>query len=192
MPDAVDILALGAHTEKLDGLDRTQFGKAGLQVRQLLTRGFGKHGAHLVVVGFAADDPVNEPAERGLGPRVWGLAFHPLFGPARDFLRGRRVDAWHRVAHTTLMQDHGCRRSPPIPDERDLGVDDVSKELGWALRMERDVELPGQMREQMIGLARYREDGIIIEPIKSGVAVKNDCIHGNLLTYGFAGWTAAG
>src|SRR6185369_14060296 len=109
----------------------------------------------------------------------WRLAFHLLFRPIRDLPRCRRIDAWHRVAHATLMQDDGRRRSRFIPHERDLRVDDVGKELSWALCVEWNVGLYGQMREQMIRFARHCEDGVVTELIESGVAVENGCVHGN-------------
>jgi hypothetical protein len=103
--DRVDILPLAADTEKFDRLDRAEFFMTMLQIWQLMTGRFGQGRAHLVIVGLAADETVNESVEGCLSSRTRNLALHLLCRLVCNLLRRCSINALHRVVAATLMQD---------------------------------------------------------------------------------------
>jgi hypothetical protein len=86
-------------------LIRAEFIMTKLQVCQLITGRFGQGRAHFVIVGFASDETVNEPMVGCLSSRARSLTLHLLCNLALNLSHCCGINAFHRVAAATLMQD---------------------------------------------------------------------------------------
>src|ERR1700738_3243870 len=106
-----------------------------------MTGRFGQAGAHFVIVGFAADEPVNEATKGCLCSWAGRLPLHLLCRLSYNLLRRCCVNALHRDVATTLMQDQGSCLSLRIGNEGDLCVDDFGEKLGIAMSIDRDCAL---------------------------------------------------
>ena len=85
------------------------------------------------------------------------------------------------------MQDQGCGLPLCIVDEADLCVDELVKEPGLVLRIDRGRALSGQLREQLRTLTRHRQDGVVVELIEPDIAVEDGGIQGDLASRRLAG-----
>src|ERR1700759_5653243 len=63
VPDGIDIITMVADAEKLDGLNRTELGVTGMQIRQLAAGRLLQRGSHFLIIGFAAGETIDEPEQ---------------------------------------------------------------------------------------------------------------------------------
>src|SRR5579862_6667445 len=99
---------------------------------------------------------------------------------ARRLPNGASVDSLPRHIPAILMQDDGCCGTGCVRDERELGVDDLEKEILIPFREDFELRLCRCLSEQAIPFAGDRQDEIWRELVPAHVAIEQLRIDGDL------------